>query len=796
MNIAEKLQSLEACKRNKFLQKIKFDGTAYGIYPLTPNQYSIWCKYQISNEQTDFTNPCLAITLHHCSETLLQTAVKQLFVLEEVFQYQFFEIDKTVYQYRNPEGIIPLTLTDLSDFKQQTEKIQERKHQFYITPFHLTEHYPVRFEMLKLSETDWILLFCMHHIIADAASVGVVLHDLYALLDGKVPKKSCSYGAYAIEKNHPNGMQQQMEQEQYWINKIANVEKQIEFPTDFLREESNDLHAGIVDIELSGDVLKDLKAIEQQTKVNAYVVLSSLFSILLHHFTEKKSWILATTFFNRNDPNYLHLVGDFASIVPNVYSYPQNQTLFEYLQANQSDFLDAMDHSDVVFSRISDAYQNCKREQVNPIYQTAMVYHKKDLIGMNVNQIQDITISVEDLSCESNLEHFEIDLYAKVTDFSDRILISFLYQKRLFRRETIENLATIYQKLLQNALRFLQQPLWKIPLEGIARPTAVSFCRSLTAVAPSKVLIPESATYMCGEQKICVLDEHAMPLPPDFYGMVYLYKNEVWYETGKKGRVRQNGTLEINEQRSWYIDYHHQPVDLKKAIQNLQHYFPEMTFQYQYPEPNLLILQYASPTRFLSESEVAKAVGFLPDLIYHTADPNQTKLLKHQKNILLAKEKIQSLGYETTFRQREQTDAILFHGAAAPSKDKILKIESAIQDESILFQYSSQPLQETTEELLFTYRKRERSQTEETMFQIWAEILHTTDFHIYDNFYDVGGDSLKIYELMQQIETVFRQKINIANLFQYNSVAALSEYIDRKNQTVRSTETETETLFF
>jgi amino acid adenylation domain-containing protein len=58
-----------------------------------------------------------------------------------------------------------------------------------------------------------------------------------------------------------------------------------------------------------------------------------------------------------------------------------------------------------------------------------------------------------------------------------------------------------------------------------------------------------------------------------------------------------------------------------------------------------------------------------------------------------------------------------------------------------------------------------RTATESTLAQIWAEVLNIDRVGIYDNFFDLGGDSLLTVRLLQQISDRLNYELPLASLF-------------------------------
>ena len=70
-----------------------------------------------------------------------------------------------------------------------------------------------------------------------------------------------------------------------------------------------------------------------------------------------------------------------------------------------------------------------------------------------------------------------------------------------------------------------------------------------------------------------------------------------------------------------------------------------------------------------------------------------------------------------------------------------------------------------------------RDDVEELLWQAWCSSLGRTDFGIYDNFFDLGGDSLLAVNLVDQLQKTFQVPLSTPVLIQKPSIAELAEYI-------------------
>lgn len=74
----------------------------------------------------------------------------------------------------------------------------------------------------------------------------------------------------------------------------------------------------------------------------------------------------------------------------------------------------------------------------------------------------------------------------------------------------------------------------------------------------------------------------------------------------------------------------------------------------------------------------------------------------------------------------------------------------------------------------------EYNDTEMNVARIWGEVLGLEAVDIYENFYDLGGDSILATQLLKKMEQAFPGLVDISDIFTYATISAMAEYIEGK----------------
>jgi natural product biosynthesis luciferase-like monooxygenase protein len=82
-----------------------------------------------------------------------------------------------------------------------------------------------------------------------------------------------------------------------------------------------------------------------------------------------------------------------------------------------------------------------------------------------------------------------------------------------------------------------------------------------------------------------------------------------------------------------------------------------------------------------------------------------------------------------------------------------------------------------------------RTAVEETLANVWADILGLKQVGIYDNFFDLGGHSLLIVQVHHQIREIFNSPISVVDLYRYPTINALAQEIGYDSESVKDSST-------
>lgn len=124
--------------------------------------------------------------------------------------------------------------------------------------------------------------------------------------------------------------------------------------------------------------------------------------------------------------------------------------------------------------------------------------------------------------------------------------------------------------------------------------------------------------------------------------------------------------------------------------------------------------------------------------------------------------------------QRHQCRADYLEGRLA-----LLALENAESADEDLADDTREPLARAGESERAGSRMP-RDETEQAIWEIWTEVLGTQAFGVQESFFELGGNSLRMTQVLSRINARFGVELPIAGLFEHASVAALAAELARR----------------
>src|SRR5579859_4542233 len=182
----QQLKERQRKERQPNAAAIPLRSRAERTFPLSFAQQRLWFLDQLEPGSSLYTIPHVLRVHGPLQVGALLRAVEALVARHETLRTTFTAVDGVPRQVVAEQGTVAFALIDLRVCETTTREEQalELAREEVRRPFDLSTGPLLRVTILRLSEQEHLLLLVIHHIISDPWSGGILIQELFALMEG------------------------------------------------------------------------------------------------------------------------------------------------------------------------------------------------------------------------------------------------------------------------------------------------------------------------------------------------------------------------------------------------------------------------------------------------------------------------------------------------------------------------------------------------------------------------------------------------------------------------------------
>ncbi|MCG8313828.1 MAG: amino acid adenylation domain-containing protein [Pseudomonadales bacterium] len=464
-NVAGLAKLIQRCQRIGDIPSLQPQDRTNKI-PLSFAQQRLWLLDQLDPENTAYNMPAAVRLSGEVQPQLLERVFAEIIARHEVFRTRFATVDDEPVQVISSNLEFKLPIEDISD-KPESERdvrvnnavIEAANHHFDLANGPL-----LRAKLIKLSDTETVLLANKHHIISDGWSMGILLQEIATLYNAflqakpsPLPALPLQYADFAIWQRSWLQGEVLDRQIDYWKQKLADAPV-LELATDFARPTKPDQRGATVEFVLPEVVTTQLEALSQRNNSTLYITLLAAFQTLLYRYTNQRDIVVGSPIANRNWSELESIIGFFVNTLAFRNQLDPQQSFQEFLYQVEQTALEAYDHQDIPFERLVDELGVERSLTHTPVFQVLFTY--QNIGGPTELELPGLKLSP--IEAESNDAKFDLMLNMGVNN--GRLSGVFAYRQALYKEQTIRNLVRHFEVLLASIAENPQSTLSQLPM--------------------------------------------------------------------------------------------------------------------------------------------------------------------------------------------------------------------------------------------------------------------------------------------------------------------------------------------
>jgi amino acid adenylation domain-containing protein len=312
---------------------------------------------------------------------------------------------------------VPLPLVDLRHLPADAREaeLQRLAMAEIATPFDLAAPPLLRVLLVRLDEHEHAVLLIVHHIVADAWAMALIVRDVLACYGAAVsggpsplPASVPRYADYVQQQRALLESDVAAVQLDYWTKQLAGAPAALSLPSDRAAPDRPAFRSGRIAFELSQETSDALRELSRREGVTLFATLLAAFQTLLHRHTGETDITVGTPAARRDRPGLEELVGCCMNTLALRCDLAGDPSFRELLRRTRDMTLDAFAHQDMPFERVVQALAPERAVGRSPLFRTMLILHnlrwpELHMSGLDVRplpiaagaSVADITLLVE-----------------------------------------------------------------------------------------------------------------------------------------------------------------------------------------------------------------------------------------------------------------------------------------------------------------------------------------------------------------------------------------------------------------
>ncbi|UNU27128.1 non-ribosomal peptide synthetase [Microcoleus vaginatus] len=434
--------------------------------PLSFAQERLWFFDQLE-PGNPFYNLCGAVRVTgQLNAEALRQSIEKIIERHEVLRTAFAAVEGQPIQVVAAAGDFQMPLIDLTDRSpdDRQAQVQRLSAEEARDAFDLGQSSLLRAKLLRLDETEHVLLLTVHHIVFDGWSLGVFLRELAEFYQAfssdrlpwlsPLPIQYADFAAWQRQQLQGEILETQLA---YWKQQLSGSLPILNLPTDFPRPAVQTFQGARQTWELPKDLSLALAQLGQQEKATLFMTLLAAFKTLLYRYTGQTDILVGSPIANRNRSEVEALIGFFVNTLVLRSDLNGNPTFRELLRSVREVALGAYAHQDVPIEKLVEELQPERDLSYSPLFQVGFALQN----GLTQTlELPGLTLNSHEI--DTGTANFDLMLFLEETERG--LIATWEYSTNLFQPSTIARMQGHFQILLEGIIANADTRISELPL--------------------------------------------------------------------------------------------------------------------------------------------------------------------------------------------------------------------------------------------------------------------------------------------------------------------------------------------
>jgi len=383
----------------------------------------------------------------------------------EVLRTRFALVGRHPVQIPLPppaESLLPCI--DLSALRIQNTELARLTAEEARRPFAPERGFLLHAALVRLGPESHRLLLTVHHIAADAWSIGLLIRELgqlYAAFAGgrpsPLPELAVQYADFAVWQRDRLHCERLDGLLRYWTGRLAPQPPRLELPTDRPRPPLQSHRGARRAVRLAAAPVDAMRRLGGPAGVTLFMALLAVFQAVLARHAGQDDVVVGTAVAERPDPALEPVIGHFLNTLVLRSDLSGDPAFRDLLERVRETVLGALAHAELPFERLVEALQPERDLSRSPLFQVLFALRNEPLPALD---LPGLALTPADTAAEAT----QFDLVLSLEESAGGLDGWIEYNPDLFDGATVERLSLHVAALLAGAVARPGRRLSELPL--------------------------------------------------------------------------------------------------------------------------------------------------------------------------------------------------------------------------------------------------------------------------------------------------------------------------------------------
>lgn len=409
-------------------------------YPLSSAQKRMFISNMLEGAGKSY-NIWGAFIIEGCVDVKkINEVINKIIERHEALRTSFELIDN------NPVQIIHENINvdiKVSDILEENIESEIEKH---ITEFDLSKAPLIKVDLLKITESKYVFVYNMHHIISDGYSMKIFVDEFSKLYnDEELEVIEIQYKDFAVWQEKLLKSEEIELKANYWKEKFKGNLPILDLPIDFNRPKIRKYEGDSLSISIDKDLTSQVNKLAIELNTTLYNVLLAVYNILLMKYTSQKDIIVGSPISGRTTNETEKIMGMFVNTLVMRNNPTETKCFNEFLGEVKANTFKAFENQDYQLEMLIDDLGLERQLNRGTLFNTTFV-----LQNLRIGELELGKLNIVPIECKLKYSPYELSLV--VMENKDNMDLIFEYQTSLFKESTIKMFADDYVNILSKVV--------------------------------------------------------------------------------------------------------------------------------------------------------------------------------------------------------------------------------------------------------------------------------------------------------------------------------------------------------